>query len=445
MYQAIESTSCIIMKSNFLQFIIAIYLIAICACSGTKGRQEAHIIDVEAAVGTGAIHNASEYIEEFTYIPLETTQSSLIGSIQKIVIDNGKIYILDAKSRFNLFDDVISIFNIDGSYIGSLNRYGRGPEEYTRLINFAVTPEGNILIVAQSGIIEYDSSFKFIRKLNIPTENNRQYQDIIVLKNGEFASNMTEADFETGTAVQMWAIFDNSFNSKLSYSSNAGTSTQQFDGIVGISIKNRPYIQYLHDNTLTIFKTESDSIFNIDFEKGYSKSLRYTLNFGKYTLLENYKDVSNYNSNSNNASDANSITLLNIIESDNYIFMNFNFRGLALESYETEKISAILPDGRTSTGGGGKNRTVYGVYDKRTDEFHLLNQSIPGTLGLKNDIDSGPPVFWPRYFSAEKELVSYQSSESIISLIEEGKMDKSLIIGNITENDNPILVIAKER
>ena len=41
-------------------------------------------------------------------------------------------------------------------------------------------------------------------------------------------------------------------------------------------------------------------------------------------------------------------------------------------------------------------------------------------------------------------MLTYFTAMEMVELIEQGKVDKELF-GNITENDNPILVIAKER
>ena len=140
--------------------ILICCVIGLYSCLNPENRQEEHVIDVEAAVGTGIIHNASEFFKEFKYIPLETTQSSLIKNIQKIIIQNDKIYIYD-KARWDLSGKVV-IFGIDGHHIATLDRRGRGPDEYLSTQAIAVTPSDHILVMTRdAGILDIFSLLSF--------------------------------------------------------------------------------------------------------------------------------------------------------------------------------------------------------------------------------------------------------------------------------------------
>ena len=132
-----------------------------------------------------------------------------------------------------------------------------------------------------------------------------------------------------------------------------------------------------------------------------------------------------------------------MIETDSYLFMSFNFRSLAPEPFEVE--------GRTMTSGnagmrtemriaGGKNTTVNGIYDKKSGKLSLLNQPIPKTLGLRNDLNRGAS-FWPQSITEKQELISWHNAFDLILLAEEGKIDQS-IVANLKEDDNPVVVIA---
>ena len=433
------------MKSNFLQFIIAIYLITIYACSGTKGRQEAHIIDVEAAVGTGAIHNASEYIKEFTYIPLETVQNSLIKDwIRTVLVENGKIYIHSAGP--GEFAGNVTIFDMDGRYISTLDKKGRGPGEYgdyfvTREMD--ITPSGNILVTGRGhGIYEYDHNFKFIRDLKPKADPNTSpfigwgYDNLVILKEGLYALNANDTDFETET--RFFIIYDNSQKVHFSETIQRVLTKSQGDFLY----TDRGYIQYLQDNKLSIYRPETDSIFSIDFENGYSKSLRYAFNLGKYGLKVSLKDA--LSKEEYTKANSNSILIKKILESDDYIFIEFNFNDFAPEPILVNPGTITRASGMIQAVSSYMDTRVYGIYDKRENKLSLLNQPMPGILGLKNDLDGGPPVFWPKDITSKKEMITYYTAMEMVELIEQGKVDKELF-GNITENDNPILVIAKER
>ena len=73
-----------------------------------------------------------EDIAEVRYVPLETTDQSLIQGIHKMATSDDKIVICD------LVQNTIFIFDKDGNFINSINKEGPGPQEYSSIQNFAV-------------------------------------------------------------------------------------------------------------------------------------------------------------------------------------------------------------------------------------------------------------------------------------------------------------------
>ena len=427
---------------NYHIILLTFYIISLSSCSGSSVSHEAHVIDVEAAVGTGAIQNASEYIEEFTYIPLETVPGSLIGTfIRNVLVENGKIYIHNASDIAGR----VTIFDMDGRYISTLYKNGRGPGEYFSTHDVDITPSGNILVMTRGGegTFEYDHDFKFIRQLR-PKEDadahillsGWNYDDIVVLKEGLYALNAGDIDFKAQTEKRIFIIYDNS------------QETHFYEEIIREDKEDerlyytRGYIQYLQDNQLSIYRAETDSIFAIDFENGYSKSLRYIFNLGKYGPKMSLKDAPSEKEYLK--ANSNSILIKKILETNSHIFVEFNFNGFAPEPITTQSRTITRANGMTQTMPSYKDNRVYGIYDKREGKVALLNQPIPGMLGLKNDLDGGPPIFWPMYITSKKEMIRYYTAMEVVDMIEQGKVDKDLF-GNIRENDNPVIVIAKEK
>lgn len=74
---------------------------------------------------------ASDVETEFDILPLETTDSCLIGNIVRIEHINGMYYVLDDNS-------IIYKFNPEGKYLSKLDKKGRGPEQYLSIRDFAV-------------------------------------------------------------------------------------------------------------------------------------------------------------------------------------------------------------------------------------------------------------------------------------------------------------------
>lgn len=72
------------------------------------------------------------FTENLNVISLETTTSSLIGSIDKIKKFKGDYYICSSDGRY------IHRFNSEGKFISSLDKQGQGPEEYQKIEDFDV-------------------------------------------------------------------------------------------------------------------------------------------------------------------------------------------------------------------------------------------------------------------------------------------------------------------
>ncbi len=73
-----------------------------------------------------------EDIADVRYVPLETTDQSLIQGINKMATSDDKIIICD------LGQNTIFIFDKDGHFINSINKQGPGPQDYSLIHNFAV-------------------------------------------------------------------------------------------------------------------------------------------------------------------------------------------------------------------------------------------------------------------------------------------------------------------
>jgi len=390
-----------------------------CAGSGKKADNVAeidNIIDIESAIGTGKIHNASEFIESLRYIPLETTKASIMKNISKVIVKNDKIYIAD-------FGYVINIFDMEGRHLNTFDRVGRGPGEYNQLGDFDVGDNGHIYVILPlwgMKIMEYGADLKYIRTIN-PGKNSDAFNDIFFVKDGLFASNSI---FDR-SAKLAWIMYDDSVNIKVSYSDSYEIRRQLGQG--AYSLHTRRYKQYLFKNDLCIYVPGIDTVFNIDYKNDYSKSARYIIKTGKYHFSEDLEREDP----TREPITLNAISLDKLLETETHLFLNFDFRGLAPEPFENERLKKIISSHIT---------TVCAVYNKSTGELSILNQPVPETFGLKNDIDNGM-VFWPETVFNNHELMSWYNASNLIMLAEEGKIDRS-ILGNLTENDNPVIVIA---
>ena len=103
-----------------------------------------------------------EDIAEVRYVPLETTDQSLIQGIHKMATSDDKIVICD------LVQNTIFIFDKDGHFINSINKEGPGPQEYSSIQNFAVDFQKEEIYICdyplKYRILAYSFDGEFIRE-----------------------------------------------------------------------------------------------------------------------------------------------------------------------------------------------------------------------------------------------------------------------------------------
>lgn len=73
----------------------------------------------------------SSILSRYRLIPLQTSDSSLVGAVVKVVKNDGRYYVSDRS-------DQLSVFDAQGRFLGRIAGRGAGPGEYGRLLDFDV-------------------------------------------------------------------------------------------------------------------------------------------------------------------------------------------------------------------------------------------------------------------------------------------------------------------
>ena len=109
---------------------------------------------------------ASDMVEEYMYIPLETTPQSLMGMVQDVEFYNDRIYIHDVETN------MVYIYDKSGRYLCKIGEKGGGPGEFSTLLyGFMIDSYANRLLVYDQGkrrmnYFSLDGAFLFDR--NVP-------------------------------------------------------------------------------------------------------------------------------------------------------------------------------------------------------------------------------------------------------------------------------------
>ncbi len=121
-----------------------------------------------------------EIVKNIQCIILEDTPESIFSTINKLIIKNDRIYILDIEGARSLL-----VFDINGKFIHKIGKQGNGPGEYSRsLINFTVNENDDVLLYdyAKRKMMRYDKNGKYIELYR----SSFSFNDFIFLSNDQY-------------------------------------------------------------------------------------------------------------------------------------------------------------------------------------------------------------------------------------------------------------------
>jgi hypothetical protein len=211
------------------------------------------------------VYIPDELIQEKTYIKLDaSTDDALFQSSSKIKIVHDRIYILDGSRAVQK----LLVFNMDGSFVGSAGRRGKGPGEYLQISDFDVSPRGEVCFIDAHGepdrFFVFDSALNFISVKNLPFEadimrilpDNRYQFGLSLWNTGEnstWKTAVTNADFET---LDKYLLYDEY------YDRATWISDYFFEQTENHIIYNKPI-----DNNVYVFSSDGklEKVYQFDF------------------------------------------------------------------------------------------------------------------------------------------------------------------------------------
>lgn len=98
-----------------------------------------------------------EYVKSYDgYVPLETTDASLVGNISKLLYDDGKLIVVDKSNTTILVYDAQT-----GKFLNRIGHQGRGPKEYISLRDVVVA-DGKLYALDMGKILIYKLNGEFV-------------------------------------------------------------------------------------------------------------------------------------------------------------------------------------------------------------------------------------------------------------------------------------------
>lgn len=299
------------MKKIYLSFVSVCLFIS---CTSTTETPTCTTIDLqEEYKATPTDIQLKDLASDIKEIPLETTDSSLLSSIDKIVFDNENFYI-KSNEKCYIFDD-------NGKFISTFGHKGEDPEGYVHLLQTLYTPDGIILYDSYSRkMLYYDKEGNYQRQIKSPTG----FDAIAPLNSGNFIGYVPNI---SGHATMHFGLFDSKGVLKDSipyhYSYNNEIITVMYDE--GCFFEGGGQLNFKEIFSDTIFAVnELKLIPRFIFELG-EKGAKVTARADVRTTQENIFQ--------------NMCTVFIIGETDKYLI--FQCRGTMMYNKQTDKVKKV--------------------------------------------------------------------------------------------------------
>jgi hypothetical protein len=335
---------------------------------------------------------ADSLIESFEIIPLETNENCLISSIEQLLLFNNNFYISDKKSGS------ILVFDKTGKFIFKLNKLGKGPGEYTQLLDFKITEKGEILILDWLKIVRYDKEVNHIENFSLSNsrtnENGFAPNQFIPLSDNGYYFWTGSGGMKGELNLDHYAI--KRFNKDgdiISKELPLSRSTLGYWNRFYKNLSGGYFVQSIEAND-TIYSLNEDGLIG-----------KYFVNFGKNSFPENYlpkrfngmgKVYFETGKSTNYCS-----TIHNITESHDMLFFNFHSNNKTFEALYSKNSKKTLV-GRTFT-----RPTAIGFqsFNQKTNEFISIMSDM--SIALLQDERKD---YEDEYSKTDKKLIEYIDS-----------------------------------
>lgn len=275
--------------------------------------QENIYIDIDKRIDYESMYK-SLYVNNVTYIPLETADDFLIGRIKKLIFDNSYIYIFDDISN-KLYQ-----FYESGKYANQIGNIGEGPKEYMKISSFSIDSEtGNIFIYCEikQSVFEYDSSGDLLNIKRVGLGVN----DIFYAKNTYwyYASRTPNESFYRETFPMQYRLVGIDKNELRKEYLPFEYNSHFLKTALTSSGEN---CFYLYNDKIRFKETSTNYVYEIN-DSIYAV---YSIDFGKYTIPVDFyeKSADITEEKIRNIENSNYCQLSDFFETDKYIYINYS-------------------------------------------------------------------------------------------------------------------------
>jgi hypothetical protein len=314
--------------NSLIAVILCIFILQTCTSTNKKGEtdSEGQIITIDLDHPVKA-KNMQDVVHSMTIVKLEESDDNLIGVIDKLLITNTNIYILDGQRSKSLF-----IYGRDGKCKNVIHKVGNGPGEFISPNDFDIQKStGNLVILdgSQRKLLFYNKNGDFISELKFEAHINSfltTNDNNLVLNKGNTRSDSSDKQIR---------ITDSKGNTQTELLPVPEYSKE-------ITISPRNPLQKFYNDTILYMPSLSNKIYQI---QGNKISLRYQLEFGNYWPKKAYFEKEKNKHPLKIAQDlvANDYAIfLNYLETKEVLHVNFSHKEKAISFYYNKETGSSL-------------------------------------------------------------------------------------------------------
>ncbi len=222
----------IAMQRNIINSILLLTLACLISCdsAGTDGSDStvssgkaAYLIDITEPFATDSLISPRELLTNVEYIKLKSPNKFFLTEAKKILELDYKLFILDKNKK------IVVAYDLAGNFIGQVGKKGTGPQEYRSVMDFAVDPKNNSILIfssADQSILEFTSDLTFRKKIRI----NAFASQMSLLTSGNFAF-YTYFDHD-GANILIYNREGKQIGSRIPYPKNGNYTPMNYTGFL---------------------------------------------------------------------------------------------------------------------------------------------------------------------------------------------------------------------
>lgn len=307
-----------------------------CSCNTSSGVMDSKdIINIDPNTASKVRVNYSSWFDGISYIPLQTDSNFLVGKVDKLLVTDDYIFIMDRKISRSVF-----CMDKEGHKVFSLNKSGKGRGEYVSMNDIAFDAAKKELIIhcdIRKKLLYYNMHGAFLREESVPYEASRTQP--------------------VGDHLALYCGFDDNSNLKESGKfanlaligadkQTVESAAEYFEAPVLKTVVWTSECQFsqVNDTLLSIKPDHCNTVYHVTPTTIYPA---YTLDFGDYMVDGRYWEKTKEKNATSKKLDAYSNNLklcesFRYFEGNDYIFFVYRQAGVVYNALYSKKTKRLL-------------------------------------------------------------------------------------------------------